>query len=122
MNPFDYIKSINETKINLISDDQTEKDYAPWIVNKGLSYFPDTIFYANEMNIRHGVDKKMQYDYLFYSIKKKKRFSKWHKKEELKNIALIKEYYDYNESNAKEALKLLSKDQIEYIKETLCKD
>jgi len=86
MSPFDYINAINFTKQNLFEDPQAHKDYNAWIVNKGLSYFPDTLLYANEMNRHYGIPKNWQFSFLLNSITKKKRFSKWSKKETILSL------------------------------------
>jgi hypothetical protein len=105
----DILNSINQTKENLFtSDPRIEKEYVPFVINKCFSYFPDTIFYANRMNQVSGLDKKMQYDYLLSSISKKKRFSKWIKPEENKDIEVIKEIYGYSDQRAREVLDLVS--------------
>ena len=96
-----------------------EKEYIPFVVNKCLSYFPDTIFYANQINVRPGLDKKMQYDYLRLSASKRKRFSKWFKEEKNDNIKLIQEYYGYSYRRAKEVLDCLTDDNIKTIKDSL---
>ena len=75
MNPFDYLKSINATKKNIMVDDITESEYNAFIINRGLSFFPDTVLYANEMNLNHHLDSRLQYDFLINIIKKKKRFT-----------------------------------------------
>lgn len=123
MNPFDFIKAINETKEDLIEQDPlNEKDYSTFLVNRGLSYFPDTIMYANEMNRYTDIDKKWQFHFLLNSITKKKRFSKWHKKDaETKSLQLVMEYYNYSSEKAKEVLSILSNDQLKYIEEKLKK-
>lgn len=115
--PFDYLKSINETKEDLIVDAQTEKDYNAWIVNVGLSMFIDTALYANEMNMLAGLDSKLQYDYFLHSIKKRKRYSKWHKNKKDQDIEVIRKMYGYNIQKAKAALTLLSEEQIKQIHE-----
>jgi hypothetical protein len=105
----DILNSINQTKENLFtSDPRIEKEYVPFVINKCFSYFPDTIFYANRMNQVSSLDKKMQYDYLLSSISKKKRFSKWIKPEENKDIEVIKEVYGYSDQRAREVLDLVS--------------
>lgn len=119
--PFDYVTSINSTKKNLIEDETTEKGYSPFLTNRALSYHADTILYANEMNLNSGLDNKLQYDYYLYSIKKGKRFSKWHKFEASKEYNLIKDYYKYNDSRTREVLSILSKDQIDIIKKRMYK-
>lgn len=109
----DFLNSINVTKENLLSKDpRLEKEYLPFVVNKCFSYFPDTIFYANKLNTVSFLDKKMQYDYLLYSIQKRKRFSKWVKPDENKDIDAIKEIYGYSETRAREVLDLLPMDKI----------
>lgn len=109
----EFLNSINVTKENLLSKDpRLEKDYLPFVVNKCLSYFPDTIFYANKVNMMSFLDKKIQYDYLLYSIQKRKRFSKWIKPEENKDIDAIKEVYGYSETRAREVLDILPMSKI----------
>lgn len=109
----DFLNSINQTKENLLQKDpKLEKEYVPFVINKCFSYFPDTIFYANRMNALPHLDKKMQYDYLLHSISKRKRFSKWVKTEENKDIDTIKEVFGYSDKKAREVLDLLSIDKI----------
>lgn len=119
--PFDFLKTINETKQNLLSENpDNEKDYLPFIVNKGLSLFPDTIFYANEMNYcAQYLSNKMQYEFLLYTIPKRKRYSKWVKKLELENvIKYIMMDYKCNQMRAIEISQLLSEeDKQKIIKE-----
>jgi len=120
-NPFDFINSITYSKKNLIDESESpelmEKEYAPWVVNKGLSYFVDTILHANEMNQFHLLDKKLQYDYLINIIRPKKRFSKWAKKAQNDDIDIVKETYGYSQKKAEIALSLLSKAQINSLKQ-----
>jgi hypothetical protein len=112
----DWLNSINYTKQNLIEDPLMEKEYVPFIVNRSLSYFPDTLFHANEMNHKHFLSKKMQYDYLRMVVRKRKRFSKWDKKHDNKDLELVKNYYGYSTKKALEILPVLTKEQIEYIR------
>ena len=120
MTPFDFINAINFNKTDLFEDPQAEKDYVPFIVNRGLSYFPDTVFYANEMNLVPFIPKRQQFDFLRHSITKKKRFSKWAKKDPSPDdLALVQEYYGYSSERALEAMTLLTKDQLEQIREGL---
>ena len=120
MNLSDFLTSINSSKENLVEKEPLcEKEYIPFVVNKCLSYFPDTIFYANQINIWPGLDKKMQYDYLRLSVSKRKRFSKWFKEEKNDNIKLIQEYYGYSYRRAKEVLDCLTDDNIRTIKDSL---
>ena len=109
----DFLNSINQTKENLIQKDpKVEKEYVPFVVNKCFSYFPDTIFYANRMNQFSGLDKKMQYDFYIHSIAKRKRFSKWIKSEENKDLEVVKEVYGYSDRHAKEVMDLLPMDKL----------
>lgn len=122
MSPFDFINAINLSKKNLFEDPQAHKDYSSFMVNRGLSYFPDTVLYANEMNIYSGIPSEWQFSYLINKIAKSKRFSKWVKKDaETKAISLVKEYYGYSNERAKEALSLLSDEQLNIIEEKLYK-
>ncbi len=121
MNPFDYLKSINTTKKNIMVDDLTEKEYNAFIINRGLSFFPDTVLYANEMNLNHHLDSRLQYDFLINIIKKKKRFTKWVKPQEIANLEVIKEYYGYSDEKAKSVLSLLNNEQMEELKKRIYK-
>jgi len=94
------------------SDKIDEKDYVPFVINKCLSYFPDTIFYSNQMNQMSFLDKKMQYDYYIHSISKRKRFSKWIKPEENSDIEIIKEVYGYSDARAREVVDLVPMDKL----------
>jgi hypothetical protein len=116
MTPFDIINSITYDKKRLI-DDTNEKAYNAFNVNKGLSYFKDTIFHAQQMNMNYHLDNLMQYDYLFSSIRKQKRYAKWIKKDKDADIEAIKIYFNYGYQKAKEAYSILSKEQVKYIKE-----
>ena len=122
MSPFDFINAICENKKNLFQDPQAHKDYEAYIVNRGLSYFPDTVLYANEMNQHHQIAKDWQFSFFLNIISKKKRFSKWNKKEaKTEALVLVKEYYGYSNEKAKEALNVLTEEQIAMIKEKLFK-
>ena len=117
MNPFDFLNSINENKQNLFVDPTAEKDYNAFLVNKGLSYFHDTVLYANEMNFYRDIPKKWQYEFLLNSIPKKRRFSKWHKKDAVEDvIKLLCNHYKYSERKAYEIMDLLTAEQIESIR------
>jgi hypothetical protein len=118
-NPFDYITSISQTKNDMMEDEQGEKGYNAFMVNRGLSYFPDTILYANEMNRMAHVDNKLQYTYLINTIRPRKRFSKWVKKKEDSDLDAVMRCYGYNIDKAKSALSILSPDQVKKIKEKL---
>jgi len=121
MNPFEYLKAINESKKDIMVDDIAEKEYNSFIINRGLSHFQDTILFANEMNRFHHLDSRLQFDFFINIIRKKKRWSKWIKASEVDNLELIKEYYGYSNEKAKQALSILKDEQIEFIKETLNK-
>ena len=112
----DYLNSINQNKKNIVVDDDTEKAYPPFIINKCLSGFLDTVLFANEMNLYPHLDKKMQYDFFINSISPRKRFSPWEKKSSIDYLDAVKEYYGYNTDKALQALRILTKDQLEEIK------
>ena len=117
MSPFDFLNSINDNKKDLFEDPQAEKDYNSFLINRGLSYFPDTVLYANEMNRHSDIPKKWQFDFFRLSIPKKKRFSKWHKKDSVEDVVkLISKHYKYSEKRAYDVLTLLTPDQIEDIR------
>ena len=117
-NPFDYVNSILQNKKNLIIDELTEKEYQPFLVNRTLSYHKDCILYANEMNRRHLTDKKMQYDFLLNTIRSQKRpFAKWVKSEKSEDLECIKQVFGLSNEKAREAMRLLSNEQIQQLKE-----
>ena len=119
----DYLNAINHEKTNLLDtdDEMWEKKYPPFIVNKCLAPFPDTIFLVNEMNKHHHLDKKLQFDFLLNSLRTRKRYTPWLKASKQKNLEYVKEYYGYNNEKAKSALKLLNDEQIKAIKDSLNK-
>ena len=118
MTPFDFLNAINETKKDLIKEDPSnEKEYSAWMVNRGLSFFPDTVMYANEMNQRHQISNKWQFQFLLNSIPKKKRFSKWFKREEEKHLKLVMDCYGYSSEKAKQVLGILTPEQLKTIEE-----
>jgi hypothetical protein len=115
-----YLNSINYDKNNLMDEDEEAiKSYPPYIINRCFSGFMDTVLYANEMNMTSHLDSKMQYDFYINSLRKRKRFSPWLKKDSLKDLELVKQYYGYSNEKAKTALGLLTKEQINYIKSKL---
>ena len=126
-NPFDYVTSINQTKKNMMrgseNDAMAEKDYAPFIVNKALSMFPDTIEYANLVNLNYHLDNRPQYEFLINIVRKKNRFSKdgWAKPVKDETLDAICEVYNCNPQLALEYLKLLDDDKITKIKQSLQK-
>ena len=123
MNPFEYLTTINVSKENMMrgtdNDELAEKEYNAFVVNRGLSYFQDTIMFANEMNRHNQCDKKLQYEFLLNTIRPKKRFSKWFKKEHSEDVESIMEYYGYSHSKAIQALTVLSQSDITRIKKKL---
>ena len=120
-NPFDYVNSINISKKDIMTDDISEKAYPAFMVNRALSYFNDTVLYANEMNVNHHLDNILQYHFLINIVRKKKRFSKWLKPQEVNNLELIKEYYGYSNEKAKSVLPLFNNEQIELLKQRIYK-
>lgn len=120
MNPFDYVNSVSQTKQNLMVDELSEKLYNPWLTNRALSYFLDTVFQANEMNMRYNTPKFAQYAYLLNSIRAKKRFAgKWHKNETDADIELIMRYYGYSQAKAKQVLDILDAKALEEMKKAM---
>jgi len=121
ISPFEFINSINHTKEELIVDDWTEKQYVPYIVNKGLSYGSDTVIPANEMNSRPHLDKKLQFQFLINTVRPRKRYNKWVKAEKVEAIELIKTYYGYSTEKARQALSILTSEQLNHLKQKLKK-
>ena len=118
----DFLNSINHNKKPLLdSDEKAEKLYQPYIVNRCLSFFSDTIFHANVVNCNWMADKKMQFDFYRFGIRKNKRYSPWVKKEEDENISIIKEVYGYNEAKAREVLNILGPRELDILKMSLQK-
>ena len=114
----EYLNSINYTKDDVFLEDPeyATKSYVPYVINRCLSYFPDTILHSNEMNSKPFLDNKMQYDYYRFSLRKRKRFSKWLKEEKSNDLQLVKEYFNYSNRQAKEALRILSQDDLKEIR------
>ena len=119
MNPFEIVQAVTHTKENLMVDVHAEKGYTPYMVNRALSFFVDTVFQANEMNRNYHLDNKLQFDYLLNNIRPRKRWSQWLKPEKIDNIDIVKEYYEFSNEKAKNALEILSVDQLEHIKQKL---
>ena len=115
----DWLNSINFTKENLMEDPSAKKEYAPFIINRCLSGHIDCILYTNEMNKYHFLDKDMQYSFYLNSLRKKKRFSPWLRKDKVTDLECVKQYYGYSNEKASQALKILSKEQINFIKQRL---
>jgi NACalpha-BTF3-like transcription factor len=121
VNPFEYVNAINNTKKDIMIDDLAERGYNSFMVNRSLSYFKDTVLYANEMNINHNIDNRLQFDFLINMVRKRKRFSKWEKVVSESDVEVVKEYYGYSNEKAKNALSLLTSDQIDELKKKVFK-
>jgi len=123
MSPFDYINAVSQTKKDMMTgsenDELAEKAYNAFIVNRGLSLFPDTVLYANEMNFHNTLDGKPQFTYLLNSIRPRKRYSKWLKNELVEDIKVISEYFGYSTTKAKQISCLISPDQLKIMKQKL---
>lgn len=121
----DFLKSINIDKNNVMADEfdgpTAEKDYNPFIINRCMSAYPDTILLAQEMNMRAGLDKRLQYEYYLKAVRARKRFSPWLRAEKIEDLDAVKEYFGYSNVKAKEALRVLTEDQLSYIKGKLFK-
>ena len=119
----DYLKAINQTKEPLLDteDEQWEKKYPSFIINKCIAPFPDTVMLVNEINQLHHLDKKLQFDFLINSLRPRKRYTPWMKAKKLKNLEYVKEYYVYNNEKARYALDILNDEQISSIKTKLNK-
>lgn len=113
----DWLNSINQTKSNIMdTNPDSVKDYVPYIINKCFSGHIDSLMFSNEMNINHHIDKKLQYDFFINIIRTKKRFSPWLRKDTIKDLDYVKRYYGYNNEKAQQALRILTKEQINFIK------
>ena len=115
----DWLNSINFTKENLSEDPEAIKSYPPYIINRCLSGHLDCILFANEMNKNHQLSKDMQYSFYLNTLRKKKRFSPWLRKDKVTDLESIKQYYGYSNEKASQALKILTKEQINFIKQRL---
>ena len=112
----DWLNSINFTKEDL---SENIKSYPPYIINRCLSGHIDCLMYANELNMHHQLDKDMQYSFYLNTIRKRKRFSPWLRKDKVKDLECVKQYYGYSNEKASQALKILTKEQINFIKKRL---
>ena len=118
----DYLNTINQTKQYLMDEDPGwEKNYPSFVINKCMSQHLDTIMIANEMNQYPGLDRKMQYDFFINIVRPRKRFSPWGKKQKVKDLELVKQYYGYSTEKALQALRILSPEQLEIIRDKLNK-
>jgi hypothetical protein len=119
ISPFDFANAINHSKENLIVDDWSEKQYNAFIVNKSLSYGADTVIYANEMNSRPHLDRRLQFDFLINTVRPRKRYNKWLKPETVDALEIIQQYYGYSIDKARQVLPLISDSQLEIIKKKM---
>tara|TARA_R100000742_G_C4247634_1_gene66334 strand:- start:194 stop:577 length:384 start_codon:yes stop_codon:yes gene_type:complete len=116
----DWLNSINFSKDDLTEDDPDNiKGYPAYIINRCLSGHLDTVLYANEMNLHPNLDKDMQYQFFLNSLRKRKRFSPWLRKDKVDNLNIVKQYYGYSNEKALQALRLLTKEQLTFIKQRL---
>jgi len=119
ISPFDFINAINFDKKDLIVDDWSEKQYIPYIVNRGLSFGADTVIPANEMNSRPHLDRKLQFQFLINTIRPRKRYNKWVKADKVEAIEVVKTYYGYSIEKARQALSILTSEQLDHLKQKL---
>ena len=116
----DWLNSINFTKQNLIEEDpDTEKQYPSYIINRCLSGHIDAVMFANEMNKHPNLEKRLQYDFFLNSLRKRKRYSPWLRKEQIENLELVKRYYGYSNEKAKQVLNILTREQLSFIRDRL---
>ena len=118
--PFDYMNAVSFTKADIIGTDDNpdiaEKDYSPYMVNRGFANFEDTILHANELNQRHHLFHRAQFDYYRGSLRKRKRFSKWPKADKSEDLDAIQQVYSCNRTVAKLYFKALTADNLEVIR------
>ena len=116
----DWLNSINTNKNNLIDEDiDLEKNYPYYIINRCLSGHIDAVMFANEMNKHPNLEKKLQYDFFLNSLRKRKRYSPWLRKEQIENLELVKKYYGYSNEKAKQVLHILTREQLSFIRDRL---
>ncbi len=116
----DWLNSINLTKENLLENDPTsKKSYPPYIINRCLSGHLDCVLFVNEMNKYHFLDKDLQYSFYLNTVRKRKRFSPWLRKDKIEDLDYVKQYYGYSNEKALQVLKILSNEQINFIKQRL---
>ena len=121
MSPFEFLNAINYTKKDLMVDPENEKHYNSFVINRSLSYFPDTVAIANEMNKYHHLDSRLQFSFLINIIRKRKRFSKWIKPEIEDDVEVVKKYYGYSNEKSRQILPLLTSQQIDIIRKKVSK-
>ena len=118
-NPFDFVKSVSYDKKDIMVDNVEEKAYAPFLINKSLSYHQDSVFFTNEMNCRHGLDHRLQYLFLLNTLRKRQRFSQWSKPYLSKKLDTIKDYYHISTLKAKEYMEVLSDKEVRELKKRM---
>ena len=121
MTPFDYLNTINDTKQDIMESEEDERSYVPFVINRSLSYFADTVGMANVVNQHHHLDKKLQYHFLINIIRKRKRFSKWINPDLVSDMEVVKQYYGYSNDKARQVFPLLSPEQIEELRKKVSK-
>ena len=121
MNPFEFLNAINYTKKDLMVDPENEKHYNSFVINRSLSYFPDTVALANEMNRYGHLESRLQFAFLINTIRKRKRFSKWIKPEIEHDVDVVKEYYGYSNEKARQVIQLLTPQQIDVLRKKVSK-
>ena len=121
MTPLDYLNTINDTKQDIMETESDERNYVPFVINRSLSYFADTVGMANVVNQHHHIDKKLQYHFLINIIRKRKRFSKWIKPDLVSDMEVVKQYYGYSNDKARQVFPLLSPEQIEELRKKVSK-
>lgn len=119
LSPFEFVNSINDTKVDLMVDEQAEKAYNSFMVNRALSYFPDTVLLANEANRMSHLGNRPKYLFLISTVRKRKRFSKWFKAKESDALLIVKEYYGYSNEKARSALAVLKDNHIDELRTRL---
>ena len=118
----DYLNSLNYSKQYLMGEDEDpgwEKNYPSYVINKCMSHHLDTVMFANEMNMNAGLDNRLQYDFFINIVRSRRRFSPWCKKQKIDDLELVKRYYGYSYEKAKQALEILTPQQITFIKDKL---
>ena len=114
MTPFDFVKDVSYGKMGIFSE-ENESEYVPFLTNRAFSYYPDTVMFANEMNMNAHLDKAMQFDFYLHGLRKRKRYSPWNKREDNPELTAVVEYFQYSYPRAKEVMKILTQGQIDTI-------
>ena len=116
-----YLNSINLNKKSVLDTDDPgwEKNYPPYIINKCMSHHLDTVLYANEMNMKHDIPSRLQYDFYIHIVRPRKRFSPWGKQDKVKDLDVVKQYYGYSNEKAKQVLNILTREQLSFIRDRL---